>query len=71
MKFEFLRQISQEPSNTVFSLVRRKTETLAIVAKELPDRRNIHIVEGDLTDFRSLQVRISRGVFDLFTKKWY
>ncbi|RDW56865.1 hypothetical protein BP5796_12932 [Coleophoma crateriformis] len=51
--FEFLRQISADPNNTVVGLVRDKATTDKKVA-EL-NRQNIHIVQADLTDYDSLK----------------
>ncbi|RDW56539.1 hypothetical protein BP6252_14110 [Coleophoma cylindrospora] len=51
--FEFLRQISADPNNTVVGLVRDKATTDKKVA-EL-NRQNIHIIQADLTDYDSLK----------------
>ncbi|KEY70107.1 hypothetical protein S7711_08637 [Stachybotrys chartarum IBT 7711] len=53
--FEFLRQLSQDPANTVIGLVRDTKSTQDKVRAELPDRSNIHIVRGDLSDYKSLE----------------
>ncbi|KAK1238841.1 hypothetical protein MKX08_005902 [Trichoderma sp. CBMAI-0020] len=47
--FEFLRQLSENPGNTVFGLVRDKAAVEAKVADEI-DRQNIHIIQADTTD---------------------
>ncbi|PNP45065.1 hypothetical protein TGAMA5MH_03114 [Trichoderma gamsii] len=47
--FEFLRQLSENPSNTVFGLVRDKAAVEAKVADEI-GRKNIHIFQADTTD---------------------
>ncbi|RAO73971.1 uncharacterized protein BHQ10_009983 [Talaromyces amestolkiae] len=47
--FEFVRQISQNPSNTVFGLVRDKAAVDSKVAAEI-GRDNIHIIQADTTD---------------------
>ncbi|KFX96191.1 hypothetical protein V490_03476 [Pseudogymnoascus sp. VKM F-3557] len=52
--YEFIRQLSDNPANTVIGLVRNKEETEARVAAEL-QRSNIHIIHGDLTDYESLK----------------
>ncbi|KAI3327808.1 NAD(P)-binding protein [Xylariaceae sp. AK1471] len=52
--FEFLRQLSADPSNLVVGLVRDKAATDKKVLAEL-NRPNIHIVQADLTDYDSLQ----------------
>jgi hypothetical protein len=54
-QFEFLRQISSNPANTVVGLVRDKTSTEKKVSEELPGRKNIHIVQADMSDFASLK----------------
>lgn len=54
-QFEFLRQLSSDPNNTVVGLVRDPAGTKQKVAAELPDRSNIHILAGDLTDYDSLK----------------
>jgi NAD(P)-dependent dehydrogenase (short-subunit alcohol dehydrogenase family) len=54
-KFEMLRQLSSNPSNTVVGLVRDKVSTEKEVSQELPGRKNIHIVHGDITNYASLQ----------------
>lgn len=54
-QFEFLRQISAIPTNTVIGLVRDKAATQRKVSEEL-NRPNIHIIEADLTDYDSLKV---------------
>ncbi|KAL2264078.1 hypothetical protein VTK26DRAFT_2572 [Humicola hyalothermophila] len=50
--YEFLRQLSADPNNLVIGLVRNKPATK--IARELKGR-NIHLVEGDLTDYASLK----------------
>lgn len=42
-------------------MVRSRENTLARIAKELPDRKNIHIVEGDLASYQSLEVRFLKA----------
>ncbi|KAI1387865.1 uncharacterized protein F4822DRAFT_294412 [Hypoxylon trugodes] len=53
--FEFLRQLSKDPSNTVIGLVRDPASAKEKVSAELPDRSNIHILAGDLTNYDSLK----------------
>ncbi|RDW83800.1 uncharacterized protein DSM5745_04126 [Aspergillus mulundensis] len=52
--FEFLRQLSADPTNLVIGLVRNKAATEEKVAHELK-RDNIRIVQGELTDYDSLK----------------
>ncbi|CAG9956786.1 unnamed protein product [Clonostachys rosea f. rosea IK726] len=56
--YEFLSQISVNPSNTVVGLVRNKPEAEAKV-KTL-NRSNVHIVQGDLEDFDSLKKSVDQ-----------
>lgn len=47
--------MSKDPANIVFGLVRDKTATDKKVSEELQGRKNIHIIEGDMTDYASLK----------------
>lgn len=51
--FEFLRQLSANPANTIFGLVRDKASTETKVAAEI-GRSNIHIIQADTTDHAAL-----------------
>ncbi|KAK4234446.1 hypothetical protein C8A03DRAFT_47221 [Achaetomium macrosporum] len=68
--FEFLRQISQDPSNTVIGLVRDKASTEKKVSEQLSGRSNIHILQADLTDYEAMQravadtAKITGGTLD-------
>ncbi|KAI2618207.1 NAD(P)-binding protein [Hypoxylon sp. NC1633] len=53
--FEFLRQISSDPKNTVIGIVRDKPTTDKRVAEELKGRSNIHILKADVTDYDALK----------------
>ncbi|KAL2822393.1 NAD(P)-binding protein [Aspergillus granulosus] len=52
--FEFLRQLSADPTNLVIGLVRNKSVTEEKIVREFGGR-NIHLVEGELTDYASLK----------------
>ncbi|KAL5354874.1 hypothetical protein ACLOAV_000965 [Pseudogymnoascus australis] len=52
--FEFLRQLSANPANTIFGLVRDKAAVKAKVAAEI-GRQNIHIIQADTTDYVALE----------------
>ncbi|KAI1076009.1 NAD(P)-binding protein [Whalleya microplaca] len=52
--FEFLRQLSEDPANTIIGLVRNKTAVEERVIAEL-NRPNIHILYGDLANYESLK----------------
>ncbi|KAK1830666.1 hypothetical protein QBC39DRAFT_434709 [Podospora conica] len=55
--YEFLRQYSENPSNTVIGLVRNKAETDEKIAQD-PDfkgRTNVHIFEADITNYNALK----------------
>ncbi|KAL4946311.1 hypothetical protein BDV06DRAFT_208787 [Aspergillus oleicola] len=68
--WEFVRNLSSNPSNTVIGLVRNKLATDKRAAEELSDRRNIHFVQGDITDVPSLKAaaaetsKITGGALD-------
>jgi len=55
LQFEFLRQLSSDSNKTVIGVVRDKEATEKKVAAEL-DRSHIHIVEGDIVDYVSIEV---------------
>ncbi|KAH8645711.1 hypothetical protein BX600DRAFT_556120 [Xylariales sp. PMI_506] len=52
--FEFLRQLSENPENTVIGLVRNPESSKEKIAKEL-NRPNIHILQGDLANYESIK----------------
>jgi len=56
--FEFVRQISANPDNLVVGLVRNKAATEKKVAEELSDRKNVHVVQGDLTNYAELKASV-------------
>ncbi|KAK8039619.1 short chain dehydrogenase [Apiospora rasikravindrae] len=53
--FEFLRQISSDPNNTVVGIVRDKPRTEKRVAEELSGRSNITILEADITVYDQIK----------------
>ncbi|KAH6603853.1 hypothetical protein Trco_007299 [Trichoderma cornu-damae] len=53
--FEFVHQLSSDPSNVVVGLVRDKAAAEKAVAEELGGRSNIHIVQADITDYEALK----------------
>lgn len=55
-QLEFIRQLSNDPSNTVVGLVRNKTSTLESLDPELKQRTNLHILQADITDYDALKV---------------
>ncbi|KAK7402553.1 hypothetical protein QQX98_011691 [Neonectria punicea] len=57
--FEFLRQISQDPANTVVGLVRDKAGTDKKIARELGELKNVHIVQGDLSNYEELKSSVA------------
>jgi hypothetical protein len=56
LQFEFVRQLSKDPKNTVIALARNKLATEKAVATEIA-RDNVFVVEGDITNYDSLKVR--------------
>ena len=57
LQFALLQHLSVDPENTVIGLVRNKADTEAKVTKW--DQKNVHVVEGDLSDYKSLKVPIT------------
>ncbi|KAI0189038.1 NAD(P)-binding protein [Astrocystis sublimbata] len=53
--WEFLKQISCDPADTVIGIVRNKPATEKRVAEELSDRHNITILEADITNYDHLK----------------
>lgn len=51
-----MQQLSADPSNVVFGLVRTVEAVKEKVSKAWPERKNLHIIHGDLTDVASLEV---------------
>ncbi|UKZ78450.1 hypothetical protein TrVFT333_006190 [Trichoderma virens FT-333] len=68
--FEFVRQLSSDPNNTVIGLVRDKVTTEQAMAQELAGRSNIHILQADITDYEAVKdavtatAQITGGVLD-------
>ncbi|GAM42497.1 short chain dehydrogenase [Talaromyces pinophilus] len=56
--YGFLRQISADPNNTVIVLVRDKPATDTRISAEMSDRKNISVIQGDLTDIQSLKTAV-------------
>jgi hypothetical protein len=53
-----LNTLSREPQNTVIGLVRNKAATEDAVAREFPGRKNVHLVEADMTNYEALKARL-------------
>lgn len=53
-QFEFLRQLSNNPANTVIGMVRDVKSTEAKVKEEI-NRSNIHLIHGDLDSYELLK----------------
>ncbi|KAF2805520.1 NAD(P)-binding protein [Mytilinidion resinicola] len=55
--YEFLRQLSKDPSSTVIGIVRDKPTTVKKVSEDsdLKGRSNIHILEADVTNYDALK----------------
>ncbi|KAI1849748.1 hypothetical protein JX266_004697 [Neoarthrinium moseri] len=53
--FEFVRQLSANPANTVFGLVRDKGAADKKYQAEGLSRKNIHILQADVTDYDALK----------------
>ncbi|KAI9289833.1 NAD(P)-binding protein [Umbelopsis sp. AD052] len=50
---EFIRQLSQDPNNTVIALVRNAAKSVYL--QEISHLPNIHVVEGDVTSVEKMQ----------------
>jgi len=50
--FEFVRQLSATPENTIFALVRSKSSVNKI---EALNAKNVHVVEADIVDTKALK----------------
>ncbi|KAI0091370.1 hypothetical protein BDY19DRAFT_935381 [Irpex rosettiformis] len=53
--YEFVKQISQDPSNVVIGLVRNRTTSLSALLELEKTRKNLHIVEADVTNDIALE----------------
>ncbi|KAK3374750.1 hypothetical protein B0H63DRAFT_480835 [Podospora didyma] len=55
--YEFIRQYSSDPNNTVIGTVRDKAATIKKISEdaELKSRSNIHILEADITNYDALK----------------
>jgi NADP-dependent 3-hydroxy acid dehydrogenase YdfG len=47
--------LSSDSANTVIGFVRDKAKTETKISAELPNRKNIHILQGDMADYASLK----------------
>ncbi|KAI1357451.1 hypothetical protein F5Y08DRAFT_324305 [Xylaria arbuscula] len=59
--FEFLRQLSENSENLVIGIARDKAATLKKVSEELNERSNIHILQGDITDYESIKKAVEEA----------
>ncbi|KAF4125865.1 Short-chain dehydrogenase [Geosmithia morbida] len=57
--FEFLRQLSSNPKNTVIGLVRNKVATEDKIRKELGERQNVHIFTAYMEDYDSIKRNVA------------
>lgn len=55
-----MQKLSADPSNVVFGLVRGVEAVQEKVSKAWPERKNIHIIHGELTDAASLKASRSK-----------
>jgi NAD(P)-dependent dehydrogenase (short-subunit alcohol dehydrogenase family) len=56
-QYEFLRQFSEDPKNTVIGIVRNKPGTEKKISEDadLKSRANIHILEADVSSYEALK----------------
>lgn len=64
-QFEFLRQLSLNPANTVIGLV-RNVKGVEDKAKTEIGRSNVHIIHGDLDSYEVLKAGLSGYPSPLF-----
>lgn len=55
-KFEFVRQLSADPNNTVIGFARNKQATEEKIEREMPGRSNIHTIQGEIENYESVKV---------------
>lgn len=53
--WEFVTQLSADPNNTVFGLARNKDDAQKRVDEELSGRSNVHMLSGDLSNYKTLK----------------
>ncbi|RGP73160.1 hypothetical protein FLONG3_6476 [Fusarium longipes] len=53
--FEFVRQLSADPNNTVIGFVRNKQATDDKIERELPGRSNVHVVQGEIQKIKDVK----------------
>ncbi|TVY32437.1 putative oxidoreductase [Lachnellula subtilissima] len=53
--FALLDQLSENADNVVITIVRNKAATESKIATDLPGRKNIFVLQGDLTDVESIK----------------
>lgn len=63
LQLEFVRQLSTNPENTVFAIVRTKNNSQSLTDMKA---KNVHIIEANITDFKALKVS-QRLVWRRFT----
>ncbi|KAH7318095.1 hypothetical protein B0I35DRAFT_431316 [Stachybotrys elegans] len=57
---EFLRQISEDPANTVFGILRNKAAAADNIKATVGDRSNIHLLQADMNDYDSLKATVDQ-----------
>ncbi|WXC59754.1 hypothetical protein SNK03_005612 [Fusarium graminearum] len=53
--FEFVRQLSADPNNTVIGFARNKQATEEKIEREMPGRSNIHTIQGEIENYESVK----------------
>jgi hypothetical protein len=62
-QFALLKQLSANPEDVVVAIVRNKAATDSKITAEIPGRKNITVIQGDLANLESLKVSLT--VLDL------
>jgi hypothetical protein len=55
-QFALFAQLSANPENVVITIVRNKAATQSKITAEIPGRKNITVIQGDLANLDSLKV---------------
>ena len=61
LKLAWVHYLAQDPNNTVFATVRNKataTQLFDFVNSEENKHKNVTVLEADLTDYKTVKVRI-------------
>jgi hypothetical protein len=58
-QFALLKQLSANPEDVVVAIVENKATTDSKITAEIPGRKNIAVIQGDLANLESLKVSLT------------